>query len=370
MRVLTATLIDTLRYLRSRFMFWIVLALSALGAVALFATYSFTPEGIRFLWFNPIENEALRAGEPGSRLFVLGLFNGTFLKIWLGWGAMILALVSTASIMPDFLRGGSIDLSLSRPIRRPVLFVYKYIGILLFALIQLTIAVGLAYLIIGIRFDMWFPKALLAIPLLLLQFVYLSCIAAFLAVLTRSTIASLLGTILVWFVVFLIQFASNSLTENTAALESLVQTQRQRIEKGERIIADADQPSQRVIDRLEGIRAELESNQRVLDGISPWESKLRRVELFVPKTGDLQKILAREVEAPVGGQFFELLGANNDDMRPASIDDEQWADMQNAGKDGSKAVREFSAAVSIGSSLAFCLGLLGLATWRFSRRDY
>lgn len=351
-------------------MFWIVLALSSLGAVGLFATYSFTPEGIRFLWFSPIENDALAAGKPGSRLFVLGLFNGMFLKFWLGWGAMILALVSTASIMPDFLRGGSIDLSLSRPIRRPTLFIYKYIGVLLFALIQLTIAVCLAYLIIGYRFDMWFPKALLAIPLLLLQFVYLSCIATFLAVLTRSTIASLLGTILIWFVVFLVQFASNNLTEQTAMLQALVETQRGRVERGERIVAEAEQPSQRTIDRLEVIRTELASNERVLTGLRPWEAKLRKVELFVPKTGDLQKILARQVEAPVGGQFFQLLGADSDDMRPASYDDEQWSDMQNAGNEGSKAVRDFSAVASIGSSLAICFGLLGFATWRFSRRDF
>jgi ABC-type transport system involved in multi-copper enzyme maturation permease subunit len=370
MRVLAATMVDTLRYLRSRYMFWIVLAMSAIGAVALFATYSFTPEGIRFLWFEPIENADLKAGSPGSRVLILGLFNGMFVKFWLGWGAMILALVSTASIVPDFLRGGSIDLSLSRPIRRPVLFMYKYLGVLLFALIQLTIAVGFAYLLIGIRFDMWLPKALLAIPLLSLQFAYLSCISTFLAVVTRSTIASLLGTILIWFVTFLIQFSSNSLTEQTASLESLIATQQQRIENGERAIANADNPNPRVVERIEQTRQELDGNERLLRGITPWERRLGMAELFVPKTGDLQKILARQVEAPVGNEFFAMLGANQEEMRPAGMSQEEWDDMQAASTEGSRAVRDFSAAQSIGTSLAISFALLGFATWRFSRRDF
>jgi hypothetical protein len=93
-------------------------------------------------------------------------------------------------------------------------------------------------------------------------------------------------------------------------------------------------------------------------------------ELFVPKTGDLQKILARQVEAPVGNEFFAMLGANQEEMRPAGMTQEEWDDMRAASTDGSRAVRDFSAAQSIGTSLAVSFALLGIATWRFSRRDF
>ncbi len=372
MTAFLAIQIDTLRYLRSRFLFWIVLAISALSAVLLFGTYSFTPEGVKILWFSVIENPQIAKGTPGSRLFLLGLFNGFFVKFWLGWGAMILAIISTASILPDFMRDGSIDLSLSRPIRRPLLFIYKYIGILLFAVIQVTIAVGLAWLILGLRFDIWSAKSLLAIPLLTLQFVYLSCIGAFIAVVTRSTIASLLGTILIWLVLFLVQFTSNTLIEQRSAAEALIQRQTARIERAEAGLAALNTtPSERAVSTIDRLKRERDETRKLLDTIAPWSAKAGMVELVIPKTGDLQKILARHVEAPVSSEFFSLFVNTSDDrIRPSEYDAQTWEDMQAAGTAGKKAVRDFSALRSIGSSIASAGLLFTIALFRFTRRDF
>ena len=53
---------------------------------------------------------------------------------------------------------------------------------------------------------MWLHESLLAIPLISLQFFYLYSISVLIAVIARSTLASLLGTVLFWFMVFMIQF--------------------------------------------------------------------------------------------------------------------------------------------------------------------
>jgi hypothetical protein len=56
--------------------------------------------------------------------------------VWLSWVATILALVSTASIIPDLVSGGSIETMVSKPISRVRLFLTKYATGLLFAVLQ------------------------------------------------------------------------------------------------------------------------------------------------------------------------------------------------------------------------------------------
>ncbi len=371
-RVFKAMLIDSLRYLRSRYLFWIVLALSALVAVALFATYSFTPDGIQILWFSPIDNEALAEGSMGKEIFLKGLFNSYFVKIWLGWGAMILALISTASLIPDFISDGAVEINLSKPIRRPTLFLMKFVCGLLFVLLQLTIGIGLAYLIIGVRFDLWLHSSLLAIPLLTLQFLYLYAIAAIISVLTRSTIASLLGTIFLWFIIFLIQFVSNSIQLGYESQVAQVELNQTRIAELESTLAETQREpntSERV---KQGVwETNLEQSEKLADSMYPWVRNAALVELFIPKTGDLQKYLASVSNAPVANEFMGLfMDVSNDEFRPADISKEDMQDANSSETAARKAVRDVSILESILTSLGAVGILLFLATWRFSKRDF
>src|SRR5262249_47022240 len=124
-------------------------------------------------------------------------------KLWLTWAATILALVSTASIIPDFVGSGAIELSLSKPIGRARLFLTKYLAALLFVALQVGLFSVLAFLVVGIRGESWVPELFLAIPLVLLMFSYLYSFCALIGLLTRSTIAALLLTILVWVLIFM-----------------------------------------------------------------------------------------------------------------------------------------------------------------------
>lgn len=367
-----AILVDSIRHLRSRYLFWISLILSALAAFALFGTYSFTPEGLRILWFRPLENPSLASGTDGPRQMVSGLFNGVFIKLWLAWGVIILALISTSSVLPDFLRSGAIDASLAKPISRVKLLLLKVVGSLSFVLLQVSVGVGLAYLLMGVRFDMWIHASLLAIPLITLQFFYLYCFAALLAVLTRSTLASLIGTVLLWFAVFIVQFVSSQFNENATAYRTMRETYKTRIEQLHQA-AEADQRELTIFEqtRVGWYATQIEENNKVLKWLEPWEGRLEMVELMVPKTGDVRKILAERVKAPISNDFMSLFfDLGGDDFRPSGVDEEEWETSMAASNRGQEAVRDVNAWRSIGSSLAVSCLALSLATAIFVRRDF
>ena len=92
-----AILVDSLREIRSRSLFWIALAISALVAVLLFGLIGFDEKGWSILWFDTNESDILYAGSDGARDLMSWLFGGAFVWWWLSWGAIILALISTSS---------------------------------------------------------------------------------------------------------------------------------------------------------------------------------------------------------------------------------------------------------------------------------
>ena len=191
-----AIFLDAYRELNSKKLFWITLVLSGI-VVAACACLGISERGLTFLhWelnFGP--STAFVSREMFYKQF---LFVGFGIKFWLTWVATILALISTASIFPDFMSSGSIELVLSRPIGRLRLFVTKYLSGLLFVAFQITVFTAASFLVIGIRGGAWEPRLFLAIPLVLCFFSYIFSICVFLGLVTRSAIASLLITILIW----------------------------------------------------------------------------------------------------------------------------------------------------------------------------
>ena len=72
-----------------------------------------------------------------------------------------------ASIFPDFVDRGSIDLMLSKPIGRTRLFFTKFLTGLLFAGLQVTVFTLASFLVIGLRGGDWEPWIFIAVPLVL-----------------------------------------------------------------------------------------------------------------------------------------------------------------------------------------------------------
>ena len=196
-----AILNDSLRELRSRSLFWIALIISVFVSVVLFGLIGFNDKGWYLLWLDTNPSETVRAGSQGMRDLLGWLFGGALLWWWLTWGAIVIALIVNASTVPEFVSSGSIDMVLAKPIGRVRLFLVKVLGALLFTLLQVTACVLVAYLLVGLRFGIWFHDAWLAVPLVTLQFLYLFAVMALVGLVTRSTLASLLAALIFWGVV-------------------------------------------------------------------------------------------------------------------------------------------------------------------------
>src|SRR5205085_9269224 len=105
------------------------------------------------------------------------MFSELGVGIWLTFAALILAIVSTASLFPDLITGGAIDLYLSKPISRLRLILTKYATGLLFVALQVLVFCAASFLVIGLRGGVWEPRLFLAVPIVLCFFSYLFCIS-------------------------------------------------------------------------------------------------------------------------------------------------------------------------------------------------
>lgn len=365
-----ALLNDSLRLLRSRYLFWISLAISVVIAIALFGVINFTDDGWRILWFDTIESDTIRAGSPETQEFMAFLFN-LFVFWWLSWGAIILAVVSTSGILPDFLAGGAIEVTLAKPISRLKLFLLKVVGALLFVALQVGLSVGIAYVLMGVKADIWLPAALWAIPLITLQFLFLYSVSALVAVLTRSTLACLIATLLFYLVISGLQLASNQIDRQVGEATAHLQMLDDRIESI-RVAAEREGrdllPHERT--RIRGAETAGTFSRQMLNALEPWQKPVNTLELVIPKTGDVRKMVANLAEAPLLNEFVRLFGTFSQPMGGAGLTDQEWNDALAAGTKGQEAGRSVNMVTSLGTSLAFTALVLAAATVFFWRRDF
>ena len=192
-----ALLLDSYRELNAKRLFWVTLFLSGL-VVAVFFVVGIDKGAFTFFgWRSQLQYQWVSLITPALFYKILFVYFG--IGFWLGWIGCILALVSTAGIFPDLIASGSIDLYLSKPIARLRLFVTKFVGGLLFVTLQVGVFAVASFLLLGLRGKTWEPSIFLAVPLVVLMFSYLFAICILLGVMTRSTIAALLLTLLIWF---------------------------------------------------------------------------------------------------------------------------------------------------------------------------
>jgi len=197
MTATAALLLDAYREMNAKRLFTVVLVVSVV-IVVVFAGVSITPDGVSIFGFKSVMDFGNNLSTPAN--FYKLLYVNFGVRLWLEWAAMILAVISTAGIFPDFLASGSVDLYLCRPISRLRLFFFKYFSALFFVILQVSLFSVACFLVIGFRGGDWEPGLLLAVPLVTLLFSYLYCVCALAGVLTRSTMAALLITMTAWFI--------------------------------------------------------------------------------------------------------------------------------------------------------------------------
>ena len=139
----------------------------------------------------------------------------------IGWfGAAFTMLISTimvASFLPNMLNKGTVDLLLVKPIHRTTLFLYKFLGGLLFMILNTVVIIVGVYLALGLQTGLWTHSLLVCIPIFTLQFAIFYSVMALAAVFTRGAVVSIFGAMMTWGLLFLVGYAHWFLIEKGRA---------------------------------------------------------------------------------------------------------------------------------------------------------
>lgn len=394
-----AMLLDQYRELSARKLFWITLALSLL-VVALYGSFGINERGLTFFHWqfdtSPFDSNRI---EPS--LLYKFIFANLAVPIWLTWIATILALISTASIIPDFIAGGSVELTLSKPIGRTRLLLTKFASGLLFVMLQVGAFAVASFLVIGIRGGDWEPRIFLSIPIVVVFFSYLFAFAVFFGLLTRSTLASLMLTALVWVLLFGVNLADGILVQQAEARRLEVAIYEQRLElrsnaaldtwrsqlESGLVEGDPENPPQgEALDAfnplLAGVRSELEGRERAFEGQNKWANRIMLVKTVLPKTSETIGLLNRnlisldelasfmpgdEDDEPVDVESFVQRRAEGGGRERIGGDSASQAVMNARVEERFRARTDFWV---LGTSLGFEVVLLAICCLIFARRDF
>ena len=308
---LWALIKDGFRESRDRRIFWVMLLLSGCVAAAMFCM-RFEPDGIDVLfgmWKFEAEQFSLN-GALRTDVIAAVIVDG-IMDTALGSIGIMLSIIATAGFLPHLLEKGSIEVVVSKPIARWKLFLGRYLGGISFVLFHATVFIGLTFLVAGVRWGVWLPGYLFAIPLVTLLFSFLYCISALTAVLTRGTITAVLVTLVAWTAFAGIQGLDDML--------------------------NVGKPS---------------ADQHVM------LTSLHVARQIVPKTQDILYLAKRWSHAASASDLF------------LAEPDAGAQEVLNQSRRAEAERMKIPAYQTLGSSLLFELVVLAVAIWRFSRMDF
>jgi ABC-type transport system involved in multi-copper enzyme maturation permease subunit len=127
---------------------------------------------------------------------------------------VLLALLWTAGFLPTFLEPQSATVLLAKPAPRWSILLGKYLGVVLFVALSAMVFVGATWLALGVKTGVWYAGYWVAVPLLVVNFGVFYSVSAFLAVWTRSTVASAFGTLLFWVLCWVMNFTHHQMATN------------------------------------------------------------------------------------------------------------------------------------------------------------
>jgi hypothetical protein len=137
----------------------------------------------------------------------------TTLTLLLGVAGVFVAVLVTASMIPQTFEAGSVDLLLSKPISRGWLFLAKFFGGCAFIAINAAYFIGGLWLVLGLRIGLWNQRLLWAIPLYLFLFAIYYSVSALAGLVWRNAIVSVVVAVVFWFVCWSLGTA-NALVES------------------------------------------------------------------------------------------------------------------------------------------------------------
>jgi ABC-type transport system involved in multi-copper enzyme maturation permease subunit len=262
---------------------------------------------------------------------------GSYVRFWESWiinwiGAAVALLISTiitAFFIPNMLRKGTVDLLVVKPISRPALLLYKYIGGLTFMFLNTVVAVVGIWLVLGLRTNMWGTGFLLGIFSLTFQFALYYAVSTLFAVLSRSPIVAILMTCLFWFVFAVLFGQGYQLVDATRKIRGMMEAQLEeaQIDKDDERMAVKDKVPEKPLPDMVYTIADI-------------------IHLATPHLKDLDILTDKWIL---------------DDVTPPDSPQRKVADKAYAG---------FRWTETISVTLLYIVVLLALSCWWFARKDY
>jgi ABC-type transport system involved in multi-copper enzyme maturation permease subunit len=376
MTVFGAMLLDAYRELNAKKLFWITLVLSAVVVIG-YASVGFNASGTSIffgLW--NIESDIVKAGSPIAKLLYESIFATFIVGLWLAWVATILALISTTTIFPDFIAGGSVDLVLSKPIHRTSIFLMKYVSSLLFVLLQVSVFCVGVFACIRWRLGEWNWMIFTAIPVVTLFYSYLYSVNVLIGILTRSALTALLITMLFWASLFSLNTADVLVTQfHTMATIGAEENQENLTSLKTRLseMDDADRAGpagKRLSSQIADQQQELQSTERGATTLGKWQQPLRWAQFVLPKTSETIALLDRWLKKDIQVTLTDLMSGNittnaEGKFVPLSQNQDREVTRRLEQEYGNRSLWYV-----IGTSLLFEAVMLTLAAFVFVRRDY
>jgi len=158
------------------------------------ASYATWPH--KWKWFSVAVSQEMALSS------LVNFIESTIVGNWGAGIAMLISSIITAFFVPNMLRKGTIDLFITKPIRRPALLVFKFVGGLTFMFVNTLVIVGGIWLVLGWRSGLWPVGFLLAIFVLTFEFAIFYSVSTLVAVLTQSPIICILASCLTWLVLW------------------------------------------------------------------------------------------------------------------------------------------------------------------------
>jgi ABC-type transport system involved in multi-copper enzyme maturation permease subunit len=320
-----ALIVDVFRQSRASAMFWVLLAITGLTAVAMLFVYVDGNQVVLFgIRLPEVEPDLIPV------LIKIALIGTD--TIVLRFVSLILMVIATGDFWPGFLNRGWVLLKLGKPISRTRIFLGRTLGAATFVAFQAVVFALVTFVVVGLRAGVWVWGHLLLVPIVVAGFLIVYSVSTLIGIRSRSPVLAILMGIGFWFVCWLPAFC----VVPVGKLE-LSQSQTTTTATAAAVTTARD-------DAAYNVHMKYESR---VSRNSPFYQPLHTSYLVLPKLMDLDHLFGEVV--------FRL-----PPTFPLAEEPQQEIENQ------PKIDWWFSAL----TTLAWMLLLYGLAWWRFVRSDY
>lgn len=165
--------------------------------------------------------DQIPVGQKQVEQFISLALTG-FTNFFLGFVGVFAGILVTASIIPNTFETGSINLLLSKPISRPLLYLTKMMGGCWFVLFNGALLVVGVWSLVGLRLGVWNHRLLWSLPLFLFLYLNYYSVSALAGAVWRNSVVAIAVTLIFWLICFLVGASHDLIRELVLSPQRLI----------------------------------------------------------------------------------------------------------------------------------------------------